>query len=453
MIGVTEVAARTPQHRLRNLDAIRACSILAVVFGHWLVLVVRVVPAAGGGVQEVWGNNALPELTGLWLVSWLFQVMPLFFLVGGIVSPGSLGKTRARGGTVAQWLASRYFRLMSPATVLVALTGVGAFIATLAGVNPDLISQSVWAVVMPLWFLVIYLIAVLTTPWLTQALAQFKWRPIGALILLISLGDALRLTFGNERLAYLNYLFVYLLFYSLGVAWNLAIFRPRPGLAWLIIGASLGLLLLATGPGPYPTLMVDFAGQGLNNTAPPSLALALLGTGQIASAWLVSPHLQKLLERRPRLWFAVVQVNRVTLTLFLWHMVAAVFGVYLLKALNALPTWVVGGPFGSVDWWLGRLRWLAVLIPILAFLVLIFYRVEAWYLPPLRLLLPERHPLGWVAIGFASCVTGMAWLALSDKSGPMGMPLGAFAFMMGGFAFMYLLATGLLIVPRKAPTT
>jgi fucose 4-O-acetylase-like acetyltransferase len=69
------LAAATPEGRDRWIDFLRAFSIGAVVFGHWLV---AVVVWEGGSVE---GFNALERIPVLAL-TWLLQVMPLFFFVG-----------------------------------------------------------------------------------------------------------------------------------------------------------------------------------------------------------------------------------------------------------------------------------------------------------------------------------------------------------------------------------
>jgi hypothetical protein len=90
------VAAKTPESRNRLVDFLRAASILAVISGHWLLAAPYV---AGNGF--VLGNMLdLADYTR-WL-SWGFQVMPVFFLVGGYANAVSWraaqrdGKSRAR---------------------------------------------------------------------------------------------------------------------------------------------------------------------------------------------------------------------------------------------------------------------------------------------------------------------------------------------------------------------
>ena len=74
------VAAATPAGRDRFADLLRVVSIVVVVAGLWLM---AVVVWRDGRVE---GGNALALVPGLWLATWLLQVMPLFFFVGGLAN-------------------------------------------------------------------------------------------------------------------------------------------------------------------------------------------------------------------------------------------------------------------------------------------------------------------------------------------------------------------------------
>ena len=71
-----ELAARTPETRNRYVDFLRAASILVVVFGHWLMAA----PSVDGGAFSL--SDMLHVAAWSQWLTWLFQVMPLFFVVG-----------------------------------------------------------------------------------------------------------------------------------------------------------------------------------------------------------------------------------------------------------------------------------------------------------------------------------------------------------------------------------
>ena len=86
-----EMAEATPPERNRYVDFLRAVSILMVVTGHWLV-------------ATVWyhdGTLTPGDLLELrprtqWM-TWIFQVMPIFFIVGGYANAVSLESAHRRG--------------------------------------------------------------------------------------------------------------------------------------------------------------------------------------------------------------------------------------------------------------------------------------------------------------------------------------------------------------------
>jgi peptidoglycan/LPS O-acetylase OafA/YrhL len=105
--SIRELAARTPTRRERHIDLLRAVAILAVVTGHWLVITIEYDPGKG----QLTGYSVLGVLTWSHPVTWLFQVMPVFFIVGGYANAASLNAHRHRGGGDAGWLLDRSARL------------------------------------------------------------------------------------------------------------------------------------------------------------------------------------------------------------------------------------------------------------------------------------------------------------------------------------------------------
>jgi hypothetical protein len=77
--------------RYRYLDLMRVVAIGGVVYGHWLLVDVTY---SGGRLS---GRDAVDYVSwGRW-VTWAFQVMPVFFLVGGYVYARSWTEHHARG--------------------------------------------------------------------------------------------------------------------------------------------------------------------------------------------------------------------------------------------------------------------------------------------------------------------------------------------------------------------
>ncbi|MGH9040706.1 MAG: acyltransferase family protein [Acidimicrobiia bacterium] len=86
-----QMVAATPASRDRYVDFLRAASIVVVVVGHWTISII----AWDGGVIR--STSALGLGTGLWLATWLFQVMPVFFFVGGYSNLVAYESSRPRG--------------------------------------------------------------------------------------------------------------------------------------------------------------------------------------------------------------------------------------------------------------------------------------------------------------------------------------------------------------------
>ncbi len=71
------LAERTPVRRNRSVDFLRAASITVVVTGHWLMA------AAWLDDGQLRMGDMLEFAPWTQWLTWTFQVMPLFFMVGG----------------------------------------------------------------------------------------------------------------------------------------------------------------------------------------------------------------------------------------------------------------------------------------------------------------------------------------------------------------------------------
>ena len=153
-----EMAVNTPVGRNRYVDFLRAVSILMVVTGHWLIV----------ALQYVDGELIIGDLLELrpntqWL-TWVFQVMPIFFIVGGYANAVSLESARRKGVGYAGWLAARLHRLMTPLLALLigwALLAVALYFFGVSGDVTRLVSR---AALIPTWFLAIYIMVVILAP-------------------------------------------------------------------------------------------------------------------------------------------------------------------------------------------------------------------------------------------------------------------------------------------------
>jgi fucose 4-O-acetylase-like acetyltransferase len=101
-----ELARATPATRDRFVDFLRAASIVAVVFGHWFISINHL-------ERDIFSTTSAVGLTsGMWLGTWLFQVMPVFFFVGGFSNLVTYDAFQRRGEPTSAFVRSRLERLL-----------------------------------------------------------------------------------------------------------------------------------------------------------------------------------------------------------------------------------------------------------------------------------------------------------------------------------------------------
>ena len=378
-LSIGDLAAKASSDRNRAVDAYRALAMIAVTIGHWAAIMLAVGPDG-----ELIGGNALSEAPQLAIASWLFQVMPLFFVVGGFSSAMSLDAHNRNGGRPADWVAARLRRMLAPTAVLagtwVVLLGAGS----LFGIG-GLIGVGAVAAAIPLWFLSNYTIDTAIAPYL---LPRFRRNPRliagGGLALFIAL-EAVRFA-GVPYLPQINWVLGWLLFQTAGFAWRDGLLPTGRRLA--VVAAGLwAMAIAAVTLGPYPVSMVHFPGIGdLSPTHPPSVALLLFGGAYSATALVAAPRVSAWLGRPTkasrRAWTAVVAGNAVAMSVYLWHFTAAVAAGAVLYVTGLLPTAEVGTGL----WWIQKLPLFGLAAGFLVAIVAVVGRFEQ------RALLAPRAP-------------------------------------------------------------
>ncbi|MFD7406366.1 acyltransferase family protein [Streptomyces sp. NPDC059866] len=435
-----KAAENTPPQRDRYIDLLRAVAITVVVLGHWLVVAVTY-----GEADGLSGFSALVAVPWSHPLTWLFQVMPLFFLVGGYANGASLLTHRRSGGDVAGWLITRSARLLGPTTVFLVTLTASALLARLLGTDPPLVGTAVWLASIPLWFLTAYVAVVVLTPVLYPLHQRVGMIVPVVLVTAVAAADAARFLLGLPYAA-ANYLLVWLAVYQVGFVWRDGRLTDRRRPAQVVTAGGLLALVLLTAVGPYPVSMVAVPGEPVQNTAPPTLALLALAATQIGLALLLRRRADRWLGRR-RPWFMVVAVNSVVLTVFLWHMAALVLAAVALypPGLMAQP------PVGSADWFLWRLPWLACLLLMLTVLVAVFGRAERrGRRPDGDAVHRDIHQGGKLArlvltyAGLAMVLVGLFGITTAGRAdhGPLGLP--------GEALLAYLLGTVILwLIPLR----
>ncbi len=393
---VDELAAATPATRDRYADFLRAASIIAVVFGHWFI---GIIWWRHGIIQT---TSAVGVTSWMWLATWFFQVMPIFFFVGGFSNMVAYDSFRRRGETTWAFVRSRLVRLLRPSLVFLGVwavaqvalhlsnTGapagptIGDGTRLLRGVLPPAATLPFG----PLWFLAVYLVVVAIAPLTIRLHRRFGlWVPVAMVLGTIAV-DAIGFGLGLHGFRYLNVIFVLLLPHQLGhfYADGRLVRQPR-WVFWSMVVVGLGGLLLVTNPlvfklfgdarfrwfpgiGYYPKSLLGTDVERISNAYPPTVCFMLAAIWAIGAVMLLRPRLTRWLER-PRQWKFTIAVNGVIMTLFLWHMTA-----YLLVILAVWPLGLGHQHDSTARWWLERPLWELVPGAILFGIIAVFGRFE-----------------------------------------------------------------------------
>jgi len=330
------------------VDFLRAFSLIVVVVFHWTFTIVVFSPTSVGV------NNPIGSTPGAWLLTWVLQVMPLFFFVGGYAHWIVWKKTVGRGGGWWAFVAGRLRRLILPAGAVVV---VWILIALLIGIFQDIewMRQAVQLIISPLWFLGIYSVLVLIAP--TAIWAHRRWGPLVLVFLVGSAAvlDVLRFHNGYDWAGYVNFLVVWGFCHQMGLLYRPLIEAPRQ-VGWMFFWSGVFALVALTNFGLYPRSMVGVPGDRFSNMGPPTLVITALVLLQVGVALLLRPWVVDRLHTSRR-WAGFNELaNRFSLPLYLFHssgFAAALTFVYLVAGY-------VPPDVANTEWWAQRLLWLVL---------------------------------------------------------------------------------------------
>lgn len=399
---IAELAAATPADRNRYVDFLRAASIVVVVLGHWLMAVLWWEDG------QITSKNVLLLLPSTQILTWLFQVMPVFFIVGGFANATSWEHAKGRGTTYGAWLSARARRMLRPTVAFVLAWTILPTVAVAAGLRPEVARAAAHEISAPLWFLTIYLVIVATAPAVAAAHQRF-----GPVILIVALTtatlavDVALFGLGVTWVGQFNYFLVWLAVLELGICWHDGYLRSRRIAAALAAGGFATVVVLVT-VANYPLSMVNVSGEIRSNLFPPSLALLALGVMQSGLVGLTEGIGNRWLQR-PRVWYSVAVANRVVLTSYLWNMTA------VLLAAETLLRHMPSTEPGSTMWWVWRPIWLATCTVFLVVLVALFKRFER----PTRVHQGAAAPNGVLAV---CCIAVVAFGLKTLANGNFPVP-------------------------------
>lgn len=422
-----------PPTRDLTLDLTRVCCVVLVVFVH--ILFTGVGRAADGSLVI---ERTIEHTTWFDTVSWVLNIMPLFFVVGGYAARAGWTSARRRGEDADAFVRARLWRLARPALVMltffaVALSAVALFLPDLAGLV-DTIAIGVGS---PLWFLAAYLLVQALAPAMIRWHERRPWVPVIALAVLAFAVDLfvqkivtqawgmprIDLTtfgIGSDLFGLPNVLFVWLLAQQIGFWMYDGWFsRRRPWqLVALVVGGYALLWLLVTTV-PYSTSMI-------RNQWPPTVLMDVLAVIQAAVLTLLHRPLTALMRTRAARAVVFLIGSRL-MTVYLWHLPM----IMVLTGIELLLPFPLPAP-GSATWWWTRPLFLVVVLAAVWALSLLIARFES--APPL---VPERFP------GRAVTVVAVALFVLP--------PLGITAYGLdAGFALAGVACTALALYLTSA---
>jgi len=359
--NASAVSALDLSKRDLTLDLARVFCVLLVVVIHLLMVGVGV--AADGSLVV---SRPLEQQPWFDAATWIGQIMPLFFVVGGFASITAWHSNVRRGGTAADYVKTRVLRLAQPSLPLFLFYVVVLGGATLLAIAPELLDTVVIGAGAPLWFIAAYTLCQTFVPIMVRLHARAAWRTLGVLLVGVIVVDAARYATGIVQIGYLNLFFVWLLVQQIGFWYADGWFARR---AWwqllLLMAGAYGVLGAVTLLGPYDTDM-------LTNLNPPTLPLALLGLAQACALRLVRPALAKLMSTHAAR-AVVFLVGTRLMTIYLWHLpliiIAAGIGL-LIPGASPEPA--------SPAWWWSRIL---VYVLVLAALFALSFLVGRWEQP------------------------------------------------------------------------
>jgi hypothetical protein len=400
MQSLDALAEATPGTRDRYVDFLRAASICAVVFGHWFIGVIH----REDGL--VYLSSAVGLSSWLWLGTWLLQVMPIFFFVGGFSNLTTYEAFARRGESTGAFVRTRVARLLRPSLLFLgawAVVQVGLHLADIGRpAGPELWGDTTLLRGMlppaqtlpfgPLWFLGFYLFVVVVSPALIRLHRRFGvWVPI-AMVVMVVVVDVVGFGLELRRFRYVNVLPVLLLPHQLGFFYADGRLAGRWRLHVVMVLVGLGGLVLLTNPlvfepfgaarfdwfpriGNYPKSLLGTDVERISNAYPPTVCFMLGGIWAVGAVMLLRPRLSRWLDRAGP-WKATIFANGMIMTLFLWHMTA-----YLLAILALWPFGFGREVDTTARWWLERPLWIVVPGLLLTAFVVLLARFER---PPPR---------------------------------------------------------------------
>ncbi|HEY0452691.1 phospholipase A2 [Actinophytocola sp.] len=381
------------------------------------------------------------EAGWLWPLTWLLQLVPLFFLAGGHANLLAWRAARDAGAGYGTYLVGRIGWLIRPTLAFVIAWLVVPLSLELLQAPDDAITAFSRLIVQPLWLLGLYLLVVAVTPVMHRLHLRLPYStPLALLAGVVALSF-----FGGSVAAHAGGVLVALLFgqlafhYADGTLWRL----PR----WaLVAGAAVafaGLVALTT-LGAQPKLQLAEP-TGYAAFAPSLAGVLLIGLVQVCLVALPrEPGLRAVATSPPARAMDVVRAA--PMTVYLVYLLA----MLLLEGLVGVAR-SAGVAAGGIDWLIRPRTMLALgLIAMPTLLSFLWFERRGQAAPEPELVeVTEDEPRTWTdtaaaALGVAFGALGVLGFAVTGLSGwtqtsaLLGLPIDPMANLIHLLAGWYL---------------
>lgn len=362
-VPVVGKAVEVRQKRDEFIDFVRAFSLMVVVLWHWTFSIIY------WDSDGPHATNPIAFTNGLWILTWFFQVMPLFFYVGGFAHRRVWWKIKSHGGGYREFVGSRFKRLAIPALTMIGLWTVIGIVLVMFGYSRGWALRVVLLVLSPLWFLVVYLLIVVAAPLMIRLHEKLGAIVPVAMVAIAWNIDTLRFEKGVEWVEWVNFPIVWLFCHQMGFFYSKLAKGPRAW-SWAFVVGGLGALAALVNTNLYPGSMVGIPTEKISNMGPPTLCIVALCCFQIGVIMLLRPWIMEKLAK-PRVARANDIMNRFALPVYLCHTTGLALTLGLFRLINyrppSTPNWT---------WWAQRPIW--IFVPLLCTLPVIWLFGRGW---------------------------------------------------------------------------
>ena len=334
-------ANSTAAARDQAFTLVRTGALVVVVLWHWLFATVR------WDANGPHTGNPMHVVPAGFVLTWILQVMPLFFLVGGWASWGSLQRHQERGGSNRSWVLARARRLGAPVLPLVLGLLVARAVLSAWWFGVVLLAVS------PLWFLGVYLPLTLLTPLLVGAHRRSAGASLAVTFAMVCAGQYLRFVLHQKGLLLTLVAFLTTWGFAYQLGFHLDRLRADRRIAGAVALTGLAGIGICTLLG-YPASMVARSGEKISNMGPPTLAIVMLTLFQAGVVTGCATVLGRL-SRQPHIAAALTWTDARQMSIYTWHLP---IWTAVLVALRSTRVGLASTP--TMSWLWQRPLWLMV---------------------------------------------------------------------------------------------